>query len=498
MRAIFLGCLGLAVASLALPSVPSFDPAAWILWGREVWQLDLDTTAGPAWKPLTVAFTTAFAPFEAIDDGLPAALWLVVARTGALLSIVLAFRLARRLAGPGRWVGIGAGAVAAVALVFTPQWLRYAAHGNEVPMAVALMLYGVERHLDGSRRAPLVAGFLACLMRPEVFPFLAGYGFWAWRADPAVRRLIAALAVALPALWLIPEWLSSGNPLGAGRKASSEPSWSLSLLDHPWLAVLERAHGIAGVPLELGTAAAAAFAVVRRDRRTLALVGVAVAWLVLVAAMTQAGFSGSSRYFAPAIVAACLLTGLAAAWAVDAARRRGGLAAGATAALALALLAGPWTGARVGDLGEQVDDSARLVELHDQLVAAVQAAGGPEQVAAYGEPSVNHGFIPQLAWATGLSLSEVEHSMRDGLVFTTRADSYSGEPPQDTRDLGPRRPVERVGVWRVLGPADGLAADPGAGGAAGPCPEGAPVSGGLRNASGGEAGQPPCDPPADG
>lgn len=492
MRGTFLACLGLAVASLALPSEPSFDPAAWIVWGREVWHFDLDTTAGPAWKPLTVAFTTLFAPFELVDDDLPAALWLVVARTGALLSLVLAFRLARRLAGAGRWTGIGAGAVAAFALVLTPQWLRYAAHGNEAPMAVALMLYGVERHLDGRRDWALGAGFLACLLRPEAFPFVAAYGVWTWRADPALRRLIAALAAALPALWLIPEWLSSGNPLGAGRKASSEPSWSLSLLDHPWLEVLERAHEVAGLPLELGALAAVGFAVARRDRRVLALAGVAVAWLALVAVMTQAGFSGNSRYFAPAIVAACLLTGLAAAWTVAAAARRGGTAGGALAALALALVAGPWTDVRVSDLGRQADDTARLVELHDQLVRAVEAAGGADTVVAYGEPSVNHGFIPQLAWETGLPLSEVEHSMRDGLVFTTAADSYSGEPPEDTRDLGPRRQLERVGVWRVLGPAR-IVADPSAAGcredatAPAALPDGEP---GERGAGGREQGRP--------
>src|SRR6476661_4105143 len=118
MPAIVVACVVLACASLALPSEPSFDPWAWIVWGRELLLFDLDTTGGPSWKPLPVVFTTIFAPFSLIDEGIPAALWLVVARTGALLSIVLAFRVARRLVGPGsgRWTGIGAGAVAALAL----------------------------------------------------------------------------------------------------------------------------------------------------------------------------------------------------------------------------------------------------------------------------------------------------------------------------------------------------------------------------------------------
>src|SRR6478736_4786516 len=106
MPGIVAACVALAFASLALPSEPSFDPWAWIVWGRELLLFDLDTTGGPSWKPLPVLFTAAFAPFSLIDEGIPAALWLVVARTGALLSIVLAFRVARRLAGPGRWTGI--------------------------------------------------------------------------------------------------------------------------------------------------------------------------------------------------------------------------------------------------------------------------------------------------------------------------------------------------------------------------------------------------------
>ena len=277
MPAIVAACVALAFASLALPSEPSFDPWAWIVWGRELLLLDLDTTGGPSWKPLPVLFTAAFAPFSLIDEGLPAALWLVVARTGALLSIVLAFRVARRLAGGSRWVGIGAGAVAAVALAFAPQWLRYAAHGNEVPMAVALMLWGVERHLDGRRAQALVSVFLACLLRPEVFPFLAIYAVWLWRADPALRRLTAGLAVGLPLLWLVPDWIGSGDPFGAGHKASSEPHWSLSVRDQPWLAALERTHRIAGLPLELGALGAALFALRRRDRTVLALFGVAAA-----------------------------------------------------------------------------------------------------------------------------------------------------------------------------------------------------------------------------
>ncbi|MGI8750319.1 MAG: hypothetical protein ACR2J6_07200 [Thermoleophilaceae bacterium] len=57
--------------------------------------LRLDTTGGPSWKPLPVVFTTLFAPFGKIDDAIPPALWLVVARAGAMLALALSFRLGR-------------------------------------------------------------------------------------------------------------------------------------------------------------------------------------------------------------------------------------------------------------------------------------------------------------------------------------------------------------------------------------------------------------------
>ena len=123
--------------------------------------------------------------------------------------------------------------------------------------------------------------------------------------------MIVAGAVVLPVLWLVPEWIGSGQPFGAGAQARSEPSWSLSRLDHPWLELLGRAHETLGPALEAGVAAALVLAWRGRDRTELALGGVAVAWVALVALMTQSGFSGNARYLLPATVIACLLTGVA-------------------------------------------------------------------------------------------------------------------------------------------------------------------------------------------
>jgi hypothetical protein len=186
MAKLIAACLALAGISLLLPSEPSYDPWAWLVWGRELAHGTLDTGGGPSWKPLPVAFTTLVARLEELDEGLPAALWVVVARAGALLALAMAVRLASRLAGGGVAGALG-GAVAAVVLFLTPDWFQFTAHGSEAPLAIALLFWAIERHLDGRHGHVVVLGTLACLLRPELFPFLALYLLWAWRAEPRLR-----------------------------------------------------------------------------------------------------------------------------------------------------------------------------------------------------------------------------------------------------------------------------------------------------------------------
>ena len=74
------GALVIAALSLLIPSTPSYDPWAWLVWGHEIIHLDLHTTGGPSWKPLPMLFTTVFALFGKAQPDL----WLIIARTGAM------------------------------------------------------------------------------------------------------------------------------------------------------------------------------------------------------------------------------------------------------------------------------------------------------------------------------------------------------------------------------------------------------------------------------
>src|SRR3954469_1037713 len=107
-------CLALGVASLAAPSGATYDPYAWLIWGRDLAHLNLVTSGtGTSWKPLPAIVDALLSPL----GGGAAAGWLAVARAGALFAVVMAFRLAWRLA-PRGWLLV-AGAVAAATLLLT-------------------------------------------------------------------------------------------------------------------------------------------------------------------------------------------------------------------------------------------------------------------------------------------------------------------------------------------------------------------------------------------
>lgn len=460
-------CLALGALSLLLPSEPSYDPLGWLIWGRELVQLELDTSGGPSWKPLPVVFTTLTAPLGKVGHGLPPALWMAVGRAGALLALGLAFRLTHRLAGGGA-AGILGGAVAAVALFLTPDWFQFVAHGSEAPVAVALMLWAIERHLDARVGHALALGTLACLLRPELVPFLGLYGVWVWRAEPRLRAVVAGAFVLLPVLWVGPEWIGSGMPLDGGAQARSQPPWSLSLADRPWLRALERAHNHAGLPLELLAALAVAAAALRRQIPILVLAAAALAEVALFVAMTQAGFSGNPRYVLPAVAICSVLAGAGAGQLAhlatnlveklphsgrnstsSRARRAAPALAGLVAAVAaLALSSGAFVERRVDRLSFEAKQVKQRMQLHADLAGAVEAAGGPTAVKAIGWATTNRALHTRLAWELGVPMGLTESLTDYRVIFRSSRERLVGRVYMTGRARH-RRTLARVGSFRV-------------------------------------------------
>ena len=254
---IFAGAAwSLAALSLFFYATPTYDPWAWILWGREIAHLDLLTEGGPSWKPLPVVFTTVFSLFG--EDTAPA-LWLVVARTGALLAAAMTFRVAYRLGGGGL-PGVLGGLACAVLLLTSFNFLRDAALGNSEALMVALVLLAFERHLDGHRDHALYFGFAAALLRPEVWPFLGLYGLFLLVREPALRLRTVLLGLLVPLLWFGPELWGSGQALRAATRATNPNRGSAAFADNPTMELIERFGETLVTPVKVGAAVAVLWA----------------------------------------------------------------------------------------------------------------------------------------------------------------------------------------------------------------------------------------------
>ncbi len=429
---VLIACLALAALSLFFPSAPTYDPWAWIMWGREIVHIDLVTTGGPSWKPLPVLFTT---PFSLFGAEVAPYLWLWIARAGGLLALAMAFRLARRLTGAGAagWI---AGIFAAAFLGTTYEYVRDAALGNSEALLAGLGLWAVERHLDGRRDHALYLGFAAALLRPEVWPFLGVYGIWLWFRDPELRLRMAILAGLIPLLWFGPELWGSGDALRASSRANNPNPGSAAFAAHPGLEVVERFHHRTVWALEaagLIGLATAAFAWFRRRRQGAILFvgGIGLGWLVLVSAMTEGGYAGNQRYLIVTTAALCVIGGIGVArifqglqLAVE--RIGGGARAGLAAASAvflLGLVAGwPVVRDKADNIEVTLDELRYEASLFHTLDDAVGAAGGRDRLLACGAVYSGPFQTQMIAYELGvhgLDVRALEGTPPPGVAFRT-------------------------------------------------------------------------------
>jgi hypothetical protein len=429
-RLLVASCLGLAVLSLLGPSVPTYDPWAWIIWGREITEGTLTTTEGPSWKPLPVLFTTPFALFG--DDAAPL-LWLVIARAGGLLALAMAYRLGARLSGPV------AGIIAAGALLLAAEFVRNFARGNSEGLLVALVLWAIERHLDGRRLDAFLLGFGAALLRPEVWPFWGLYGLWlAWR-EPRWRVAVGASAVACLALWFLPEWIGSGDPLRAAARARQPNPDSAAFAASPFLEVFRRAGSVLSLPVLVGAVVAlvaAAGASLKRAsgetrfsaRLRLALGLTATVLMIGVALMTEAGFAGNLRYVALPAALVCVLAGVGWVELVRGARTR----FGAAAAVGLAVLLAGVSVPLVAQGARTVDRDLGLIhseaDFYGSLKGVVARAGGSEAVRACGGIFTGDFQVQALAYylhVHGMQVTIPPEVAPPGTVFGPRYSALS-------------------------------------------------------------------------
>ena len=436
LPAALAACGALALVSLLAPIEPLYDPWAWLVWGRELAGLDLDTSAGPSWKPLPPLI---LAPLSAFGDWTPD-LWLAIARTAWLAVPVLAFRLASRLQGEGGTPAALAGGAAALGAVLIADdftsWLRQGAGGLAEPALAALVLGAIDAHLSGRRRLALGLALAACLVRPEAWPFAALYAWREVRSGTIDARAAVAAAALVAALWFVPDLVGAGDPLEGASRARGADNSPFEVLG--WAAEMPLAALWAGVVLAVWPWRG------RLSPPAGLLAAASGTWIVLVAAMAGAGYAGLPRFMAPSAV---VLGAVGAAGLVRAARAGPGWALAAAAA---ALAFGVQAGVRAADIPDEVDriraDSdtlAALAELADSQPAAFTGCGG-----LWTSDFLTH---TPLAWHLDLALGEIVTTGTvappDGRLVV----NPSGKPALAARMESDGEPVTSGHEWVVFG-----------------------------------------------
>jgi hypothetical protein len=286
-------CLAVAALSLLVARALSYDAWGWLIWGRElVGRLPFTTDGYPTWKPLTGLLAVPLAPL----GGAGPVLWLLIARFGAVLSVALAFRLGRRVAGPG------AGVLAAASLLLMPDWVFQAGVGGSEPLLTALLLGAVACHADRHDRAGFGLVLLASLVRPESWGPLLVSAAVTWRRRPAVRPFVIAGLATVPILWLGGDYLGSGDPFRGAQlaKMSQEAHQLRGSGLPPAVEVLNRAWPMVLLPLLACFPIGLLHGVRRRDPILLPLALGGVGWVAEVAVLATLGYAGVTRFLFPA------------------------------------------------------------------------------------------------------------------------------------------------------------------------------------------------------
>jgi MFS family permease len=429
--------LVLAAASLALPFYPVYDPWAWLVWGRELVDGGLETAAGPSWKPLPVLID---APLSLLGDAAPKA-WLLVARTGWFCAPLLAGLLAWRLSGEGagrwRWAAVlvAAGSAALTGDSFTPP-LRQFTGGLSEPLLVALVLGAIWAALDERPRVVLALGTAAALLRPETWPFLALWAFFAIKERPRLRLAAMAAAILIPAAWFVPDLIGAGTPIegpSTARAGDIEPIDALEVLGRALAAPLAAVWIGVAVLLWQWRVRDRESHITDLDRTLAILLAGAGAYVLLVAVMAVGGFAGLPRFLAPAtaVVAIVGAVGLARAGAT------GTLRTLAVAALVLGAAGFGWRAAQLpGDLEvieRQKTSVDQLFDLTDETgKAQLLACGGTARMTQVREQTA-------LAWKLDEPISSVpvRRRPRYGVALSTKPLPAGGTT------------ISEVGRWRA-------------------------------------------------
>lgn len=462
---IVLGALSAAV----LPTVPSYDPWSWIVWGREITDphISFVISGGPSWKPLPFVFTTVWGAFGSAAP----TLWVITARIGGLLGLVAAGRLAYKLAGGtdgergGMVPGVAAGVIAVAGVLLTQDWFYYFLHGTSETLLIGCSLWAVDRIVEGKRIQAWWLMVAATWIRPEWLAPEVLYGAWLIWRDPKFRTwpMLAMFGIGLasfPIAWFVPPWIGSGDAFLA---ASHAAEYNGNLGPHPFIAVNSRGINDQVLPI-LAFAIAGVVIGWLKDRRGLVLglgLGV-VLYYVVVVAETMKGYPGLERFFLPAASLICVLGGYGMVRLAQLARElvaarvtthNAGAVAAAATFVVLAAASVPFITTRISEAHDAFPQASLAVTTSNQMTQVAAAGGGRSGVfpCKTSFAAVNHGVQSEMAWKLKVPLERVGTRMSaPGVDFIGPHNSVTGSAaPVDAR-LTHHQVLARVAGWVVI------------------------------------------------
>jgi hypothetical protein len=430
---------------------PSFDAYGWLVWGHQTIAGSLSTNAAPSWKPLPYVFTVPFALFGHYELWLWMITCVAISLGGAVAAGRIAYRLTlvpgapigTSLAGSGtappwrRYAALAAALFAATALLGIRDWWHYMLSAQSDTMIVALSLGAIDCHLSGRPRWAFVLGVLASLGRPEVWPFLALYSIWSWRAIPSMRWLVVSGIVVLLLLWFgVPAltsrspFVSASNAFGSGRRLKSDRVFG----------TIDRFLDLHETPLEIAALLGVLWAALRRDRVVLGMAAGAALWVIVEVAFSLHGWPGLGRYMFPAAGVMVVIAGVFVGWlladlgALLAERLRAphpgtaGVVAGvALAAVLVATLVPPAVSRARLERRDLHAQRLRTKEIN-RLATAVSRLGGPARLTLCGEPVTRLEYQTILAWTLRLNVAAIGFKYGEALGHGTPVVLYTPRP----------------------------------------------------------------------
>jgi len=276
------------------PGFANFDALYSLLWGQEILsgQLpDYSATLSPTPHPLSNLIATALAPFGSSSETILVAFSYLLLGTASYLL----FRIGTL------YISSYAGLVAAAVFLTREPILSYGLRAYvDIPYLVLLLtalLVELKRPKAG---APVVILLiLAGLLRPEAWLFLLCYILYiAIKDSPKHAFKLATLSLLSPAVWLLSDWIASGNPLLSftETRTNSGRLERPSGIDAVFTVLPRRIGEVLREPVLIGSFIGVAVGLrYMRDKTTQILTVIGLAAFAFVA-ITVAGLPALTRY----------------------------------------------------------------------------------------------------------------------------------------------------------------------------------------------------------